>query len=747
MPRHDIHIWIGKDAPVDKLGSVAVYAIQLRREITNSDNIKQLPLVRRCQTFRHDEGSESNEFWQLFEHKISVKSGCLTASSMYTISKMEFCICSENCTGPICRQMYLINYVNGARQKGRLWALRVPVAQQYLQKQSSIMIRLKIKNQKKSPVILWFGKQVSDAKRAKVRLFIEQYCKEELIHEIVEIIDIFEGYEPKSFWLINFRNYDQNNYTRLVRRLESMSLSDIIYYTVLIRNCEIHLEQPDERKTCHSTIHQLSHNSVYIIDCWTTLYVWLGRQSNQIERNAAIKLCSELKSLLPRQVKDDTVISIQHDGLEDFVLRQILPKSQTNCINPGKGDGDSGGSSHQTIDTSAQNTGPGSNSQSAHLVLQDIFQPKFAIGHHQSTKLLNDCCNQTPDEQKLFASIVINAMELSSFREPRIMSKAEIGKFYSNACYVYIVNKFDHQQNCTTLVYFWKGRLVKTNKSWYIFNAHLKSRIQQLFGAFEMNKISQQQEPPEFRDLFVDQYMIIYLPDCQTKETRYFQISVHSKLSMTLEIEKIEALCPMCIYIVFAKLSKSAAVVYVWQSDRVNDADICTAEKIANTLFPNPEYAVQRIQQGCEPYDFFWQSIGGRKQVSTISLMPKRLFHCSNSKGYFEIKESYQKDFCQDSLLDGNVSFLDDGAGTLFVWISDTASQSLILRSVRAAQLYAGRQSPSGLSKQLSVKHDQLSAGDREIDVDLKTIRFIGTGKEPMEFRRCFFNWFCTEEQ
>ena len=64
----------------------------------------------------------------------------------------------------------------------------------------------------------------------------------------------------------------------------------------------------------------LNTKSVFILDCYTDLFVWVGKKSTRLVRAAALKLSSELFAMLIRSVGKMSVENIPCNWADDTVL-------------------------------------------------------------------------------------------------------------------------------------------------------------------------------------------------------------------------------------------------------------------------------------------------------------------------------------------------------------------------------------------------------------------------------------------
>ena len=226
--------------------------------------------------------------------------------------------------------------------------------------------------------------------------------------------------------------------------------------------------------------------------------------------------------------------------------------------------------------------------------------------------------------------------------------------------------------------------------------------MKKLFEEFEIIKLNQQQESPQFLAHFKRKF-IIHKGKRKSKEildnknTRMYHLrrNPHSALcTRCVEIEaKASNLCSEFCYIVcvpFENTDKNSnssnGIVYVWIGNLANPDEARLAEDAANYMYDS-NYSIQILNEGEEPETFFWFGLGGKKAYETNAEYMKymRLFRCSNDRGYFAVTEKCI-DFCQDDLSDDDIMILDNG-NVVFLWKGPTSTDIEFKLAFKSAQV------------------------------------------------------------
>lgn len=90
-------------------------------------------------------------------------------------------------------------------------------------------------------------------------------------------------------------------------------------------------------------------------------------------------------------------------------------------------------------------------------------------------------------------------------------------------------------------------------------------------------------------------------------------------------------------------ISRGGYAAYLWLGEGANEPEERLGKQLLNNLFSFSEVRMT-FKEGEEP-DEFWDALGGRTEYSNIkdtgiaAGFEPRLFHCSNSSGYFYAEE------------------------------------------------------------------------------------------------------------
>lgn len=78
----------------------------------------------------------------------------------------------------------------------------------------------------------------------------------------------------------------------------------------------------------------LDTKSVYILDCWSDVFIWIGRKSSRLVRAAALKLSQELCTMLHRP--KHAMVTRNLEGTECQV-EACSPQMGAGCLGGGCG--------------------------------------------------------------------------------------------------------------------------------------------------------------------------------------------------------------------------------------------------------------------------------------------------------------------------------------------------------------------------------------------------------------------------
>ncbi|XP_078610424.1 protein flightless-1 homolog isoform X3 [Branchiostoma floridae x Branchiostoma japonicum] len=687
-----IFYWIGADATLDKKACAAIHSVNLR-------NL----LGAECRTIREEQADESEEFLEVFDHNISYIEGG-TASGFFTVEDTQYTV-----------RMYRVSIP----KTYNIHLEPVAVTPSALDPRFSFLLDAGLR------IYIWAGQRSTLNTRTKARLMAEKINKNERKNE-AEISVIRQGQETKAFWELlgglpdEIMPHVPDDFAPPKPRL----------YQVCLGMGYLELPQVELGSGQRLRKVVLNTRNVYILDCYSDVFVWLGRKSTRLVRAAALKLSQELCNMLPRP--DVAMVTRVQEGTETQVFKSkftgwddIVPVDYTKSAE----EAHKGGPEIKRDEEQAK--------KEAKTDLSALFMPRQPPMSSAEAEQLMEEWNEDLDGMESFV------LEGKKFVR---LPEEEIGHFYSGDSYVFLcrywvpvetpeqedqdeeVQQEQQEEDFQCVVYFWQGRDA-SNMGWLTFTFSLQKKFESLFpGKLEVVRTHQQQENLKFLAHFKKKF-IIHQGHRKDKpaepQPSLFQIRANGS-----------PLCTRCIQIpAEGKLLNSEfcyilkvpfdndetnGIVYVWIGRCSEPDEAKLVEDVSNDINPNGSYSVQILNEGEEPENFFWVALGGRTEYEEDAefMRHTRLFRCSNEKGFFTVSEKCS-DFCQDDLADDDVMLLDTGA-EVFVWVGPTASQIEAKLAIKSAQVYIQHLRSKGIQRKL---------------------RLTVKNKEPYKFTCCFHGW------
>nr|XP_008163073.2 protein flightless-1 homolog isoform X1 [Chrysemys picta bellii] len=270
----EIYYWIGHEATLDKKASAAIHAVNLRNY-----------LGAQCRTIREEMGDESEEFIQVFDHEISYIEGG-SASGFYTVEDAQYIT-----------RLY------------RIYGKKNIKLEPVTLKAASLDPRFVFLLDNGLEISVWRGSQATLSSTTKARLFAEKINKNERKGK-AEITLLNQGQEPPEFWEVlggqpeeikaNVPDDFQPAKPKLYKvglGLGYLELPQINYKLSVEHQKRPKVDLLPEMRLLQSL---LDTKAVYILDCWSDVFIWVGRKSPRLVRAAALKLGQELCSMLHR---------------------------------------------------------------------------------------------------------------------------------------------------------------------------------------------------------------------------------------------------------------------------------------------------------------------------------------------------------------------------------------------------------------------------------------------------------------
>uniref|UniRef100_A0A674JPS5 Protein flightless-1 homolog n=1 Tax=Terrapene triunguis TaxID=2587831 RepID=A0A674JPS5_9SAUR len=720
----EIYYWIGHEATLDKKASAAIHAVNLRNY-----------LGAQCRTIREEMGDESEEFIQVFDHEISYIEGG-SASGFYTVEDAQYIT-----------RLY--------RVYGKKNIKLEPVTL----KAASLDPRFVFLLDNGLEISVWRGSQATLSSTTKARLFAEKINKNERKGK-AEITLLSQSQEPPEFWEVlggqpeeikaNVPDDFQPAKPKLYKvglGLGYLELPQINYKLSVEHQKRPKVDLLPEMRLLQSL---LDTKAVYILDCWSDVFIWVGRKSPRLVRAAALKLGQEVCSMLHRPKHAMVIRNLEGTECQVFkskfknwddVLKVDYTRNAESVLQAkglaGKVKKDAEKKDQMKADLTA------------------LFLPRQPPMALTEAEQLMEEWNEDLDGMEGFV------LEGKKFAR---LPEEEFGHFHTQDCYVFLCRYWvpveyedeaekkkkksggkgdgekgeedeeeeeekQPEEDFQCIVYFWQGREA-SNMGWLTFTFSLQKKFESLFpGKLEVVRMTQQQENPKFLSHFKRKF-IIHKGKRKSKDNSLQPSLYHVRTNGS-------ALCTRCIQIntdscllnsefcfilkVPFESTDNQGIVYTWVGRAADPEEAKLAEEIMNHMFDD-SYSKQVINEGEEPENFFWVGIGGQKAYDEDADYMKysRLFRCSNEKGYFSVSEKCS-DFCQDDLADDDIMLLDNGR-EVYMWVGTQTSQVEIKLSLKACQVY--------------IQHMRSKAAEHP-----RKLRLVRKGNEPHPFTRCFHAW------
>ncbi|XP_065660164.1 protein flightless-1 homolog isoform X2 [Hydra vulgaris] len=699
---HKIYYWIGQHCTLDKKACAAIHAVNLR-------NL----LGAEGRTLREEQSDESDEFLDLFDSCVSYIEGG-NNSGFYSVEEAVYT-----------NRLYRLYGSQGISVEP------VALSWESLDPNYVFVCDAGLK------IFVWSGSKAKLMYRTKGRLFADKINKNERKNK-AEIMQVFEDEidDFMDFWNLiggppKARLKEKYEYQYFTPKLP-------ILYKVGLGMGYLELPQVEiPRKKLRQEL--LDTKSVYILDCWSDVFIWIGRRSARLVRAAATKLAQELSEFLPRP--EYALVTRNLEGVENSVF-----KSKFN----GWDDVLSVDFTKTAKSVSASRAEVAEKQQEPNIVphlappkvqkvdLASLFTSRQLPMSDQECDQLSEEWNEDLEQMECFV------LEGRKFVR---LPEEEFGYFYSADCYVFLCRYWvppeeneDDEENedeqdedeekeddFQCVVYFWEGRDAG-KMGWLTFTFSLQKKFEALFGdKLEVVRTRQQQEALKFLSHFKGKFIVEKGRRKHTERSttpRLFEIrSTMGKLTRrAMQVEcDAQILNSNFCFVLKVPFDSSGGIVYAWIGKNCSEDESTHAEEIAGEL-AKEGFSMQILLEGEEPENFFWVGIGGKKDISKTAeyATQARLFRCSNEKGFFTVSEKCS-DFCQDDLADDDVMLLDTGS-ELFVWIGETASDIEKKLSVKAGQVYMQH-----------IKEQKLGPQ--------RKLHLTGKRKEPFIFTRVFHGW------
>ncbi|KAI6076565.1 Protein flightless-1-like protein [Aix galericulata] len=524
----EIYYWIGQEATLDKKACSAIHAVNLRNY-----------LGAECRSVREEMGDESDEFLQVFDNDISYIEGG-TASGFFTVEDTQYVT-----------RLY--------RVYGKKNVKLEPVAL----KGTSLDPRFVFLLDHGLDLFVWRGSRATLSSTTKARLFAEKINKNERKGK-AEITLLSQGQETPEFWEVlggqpeeirpcvpdDFQPHKPKLY-KVGLGLGYLELPQINYKLSVEHKKRLKADLLPEMRLLQSL---LDTKNVYILDCWSDVFIWIGRKSSRLVRAAALKLSQELCGMLHRP--RHAMVTRNLEGTEcqvfkskfknwDDVLRVDYTRNAETVLQDGGLAGKVRKDAEKKDQMKADLTALFLPRQPP-MPLSEV-EPRGAppknkkvppgIGSGAERVFLGPQAEQLMEEW----NEDLDGMEgfvLEGKKFARLPEE-EFGHFHTHDCYVFLCRYWvpveyeeeeeekkkksdgkgeeegeeedeekQPEEDFQCIVYFWQGREA-SNMGWLTFTFSLQKKFESLFpGKLEVVRMTQQQENPKFLSHFKRRFVI-----------------------------------------------------------------------------------------------------------------------------------------------------------------------------------------------------------------------------------------------
>ncbi|KAI6241750.1 hypothetical protein M3Y99_00338000 [Aphelenchoides fujianensis] len=717
---HQIHYWIGDKSTLDKGMCAAVHSVNLLNHLGSTSR-----------TVREEMNDESDVFLEFFDGEIEYVSGGRTQSGFFTVQKPKFAT----------------RLFRGSVDGKTIVMEPVPLSVQSLDPRYVFLLHTE------KTIWIWRGFKSSNTVSSKVRLFAEKLNKRDR-KGAADIEVCNHKSTPPEFWeaLSGSPKPPQRIPEHLPAELKPPRST---LYVMKVGMGSMELPQVEVKGALHKDL--LNSGSVYILDCGSDLFLWMGKRANRLLKLAGQKMSTELLNMIKRP--DYTTLSRECEGEESTWFRSkfrgwddVIPVDYTMTA--------------ETVQRRGADIKVIMQRDKMKVETDALFTTRMNAFSHEESEILMEECNA---DLEVIESFVLEKKKFIK------LPQNEFGIFYTKDCYVFLCryyvsgedSDFSDEEGSSVandstssviakkeaestkaddfkcVVYFWQGRDA-SNMGWLNFtfilqaSAFFPKKFETLFkDKLEVVRLSQQQENHKFLSHFKRQFLICRGSRIERQQYRlkpqlfHMRANGSSVNTRTIEVDcSAQLLNSAFCYVLACPFSEDSedpakdegkiGRLYVWIGSKADGYYHELIQSVASKLLNHDdEYEEVTIREG-EETEEFWRNIGGRKKYSKDAdfMNHTRLFRCSNEKGHFSVSEK-TVDFCQDDLDDDDVMIVDSGK-YVFLWCGGNCSEVEGKLAYQAVQAF--------------VNNNKMKGEERQLLLAVK-------GMESKRFRELFHGW------
>ncbi|XP_047307891.1 villin-1 [Impatiens glandulifera] len=658
-PQYDIHYWIGNEADQSESVLASDKALELD-EALGSYAVQ----------YREVQGRETEKFLSYFKPCIIPMEG-VYSSKNDIVNKEVYNVSLLSCNGDHVVHVKEVPFVRSSLNHNDVFILDTA-----------------------SKIFLFSGCNSSIQERAKA-LGVVQYIKEKNHGGNCEVATIDDGKfvgdsDVGEFWSL-FGGYAPipNDIPSVVEEKSHIPSVKLFWITLQGKLNEIGSDDLDKR--------MLISDKCYMLDGYTSLFIWMGKNTSITERKSSISIIEEFVRSQGRSTVTNTVFLTE--GSETTLFRSYFK------------------SWPQTIETRLYEEGRG---KVAALFKQNGYDVKELP--EEQFELLIDC-NGT-----------LKVWHVDGDDEVTLLTGLEQKRLYSGDCYIvqYTYNGNRGEEN---LFYTWIGQSSVTEDRDNAI-AHTQAIVNSIKGDPVLAQIFEGKEPLQFLSIF--RTLIVLkggnslrykksvvdkgFADDETyndSKTALFRVQgTHPDNMQAIQVLQVSG----SLNSSYCYILKSDTSVFTWLGNLSSSRDHDLVDRMLYLI--NPSWQPILVREGSET-ELFWDALGGKteypKEKETKEFVEDpHLFTCNlTNNGQLKVKEIFN--FSQDDLVTEGVLALDCYT-EIYVWV--------------------------GRHSSIKSKQEALVIGQKFVETDILAeglslnipIYIVTEGYEPSMFTQ-FFEW------
>ena len=682
----NLHYWLGSESSADEQGIAAYKAIEL------DDALGGGPVQ-----YRECEGHESNLFTSYFKKTgLRYKAGGVASGFAHV----------DRSLGAAAHRLLM------CKGKRTVRSVEVPVKASSLTTGDVFLLDLG------DTIFVYNGSNANRAEKQK-GFELAEHIRSDERGARATIVRIDEDPDNAAFWAALGGKIEVTNPGEDDEAAEKKGQPKLLRVSTDSGELVVSVETPRDAKG-RLTRDALDTNDVFLVDCPSEIFVWVGHGTDAIEKKTAMMVANEY--LKASGKPKTTPVTRVAEGAESTTFKgQFVEWEKPKPL---------------TFTRPGEQSGAGvAKAKESHIDVGGLVRRSgSSISRDLGTKRQAD------------APLDDGSGKLQVWRVEK-MAKApwpesKYGRFFDGDSYVLLYTYRGKGGREEYMIYFWQGH--GSSKDEVGASALLANQLDDELGGRPVQcRVVQGKEPGHMRALFKGRMIVHAGGIASGFKNRHDTDTIDNDGIALFHIKGTSALDTMAVQVAERAASLNSGdcfvllmpkAVFLWQGKGANEAEVATATNIAELLkdvdstgepLAKPRMSgIIALTEGEEP-GMFWKALGGKGEYPKMrpgepAPCDPRLFQLSNSTGALDVDEIF--DFSQDDLIDEDVMLLDTHS-TVFVWVGSGANEQEQRYAMTFAKDYIA----------------QCADVDGR-DVDTPAVR-VSAGAEPALFTQWFLGW------